>query len=50
MEFAERAKTKLLGNAYDIFAWAAIHLIVGVAVIAWVAGNRGAENGDASAP
>jgi hypothetical protein len=50
MEFAERAKTKLLGNAYDFFAWAAIHLIVVVAVIAWVTGNRGAENGDALAP
>jgi hypothetical protein len=47
MEFAERAETKPLGN--DIFA-AAIHLITVVAMIAWVAGNRGAENVDALAP
>jgi hypothetical protein len=40
MAFAERAKTKLLANAYDIFTWAAMNLIVVVAVIAWVTGNR----------
>ena len=39
MGFPEHVKTKLLCNACDLFAWAAMHLIVAVALIAWVAGN-----------
>jgi hypothetical protein len=50
MELAERAKAKLLDNAYDVYALVATHIIVVVAVIAWMAGNRGPENGDALAP
>jgi hypothetical protein len=49
MKFTERAKTTPLGNVYDGFEWAAINLIVVVAVISWMADNWGAAKGDASA-
>jgi hypothetical protein len=31
----ERAKAKLLGIAYDVFEFAAVNVIVAIAVIAW---------------
>jgi hypothetical protein len=50
IELAERAKVKLLGNSYDIFALAAMHIIVAVAVITWMSGNLGAQKDYALPP
>jgi hypothetical protein len=50
MQNSTSLMAKLLGNAYDICAWAAMHVLVVVAVITWTSGNLGAENDDALPP